>query len=402
MENAEFNLDARLDLGPKPVSSARYLEAKRLNDLLETRPSFSFIRLGDYDLALLEGNDNPDKAVDPWAVAGTQQRGSTGLDKTFSGKLINAIKESDFVDFLDLNWPSNFEPLLRYREMARDTCSSRDVSYVLNSWMEHFFLSYSKNRKILFCGSEAPILSHLIDRPEYLSAAHGFFEPGKSSVFFLRPQNNGKKLLENLDGILSDLEQSVKKNNVDCVMLSLGAGAKILAVELAKRHQIHAIDFGAFTRSLCYCGSDGNRAARSTHSIFLFHVPFETHMSAVEKAFPDLQPHELLAKAHAQLLLDLQEKATYWSFDCWKIFTNCQNILWFRNSYRQYKKRYQCLFNLNTQTLKERAALLCFLGKYKVSWDAVAYLKFLIIKTFFRNTFDRIASIFHIFRWQKN
>lgn len=402
MENASFNLDARLDLGPKPVSSLRYLEAKRLNDLLEARLGFSFIRLGDYDLALLEGNDNPDKAVDPWAVAGTQQRGSTGLDKTFSGRLINAIKKSDFVDFLDLNWPSNFEPLLRYRDMARDTCSSREVSYVLNSWMEHFFLSYCKDRKILFCGSEAPILSYLIERPEYLSAAHGVFEPEKSNIFFLRPQNNGKKLLENLDGILLDLEESVKRNNVDCVMLSLGAGAKILAVELAKRHQIHAMDFGAFTRSLCYCGSDGNRAARSTHSIFLFHVPFETHMFAVEKAFPDLQPHELLAKAHAQLLLDLQEKDKYWSFDCWKIFSKGQNMLWFRSSYRQYKKRYRGLFKLNAQTAKERAALLCFLGEYKVSWDAIAYLKFLIIKNFLRNTFDRVASIFHIFRWQKN
>jgi hypothetical protein len=36
-------------------------------------------------------------------------------------------------------------------------------------------------------------------------------------------------------------------------------------------------------------------------------------MGAVEKAFPNLKPEEILAKAHAQLLLEIQKKEIGWN-----------------------------------------------------------------------------------------
>ena len=300
--------------------------------MLELNKAFSFIRIGDFEFALLEDGNDPQGDDEAWKIAGTEPKGSTGLDSRHREDLIQAIREADFVDFLDLNWPEGFEPLQRYRAMAKSTCSKYRTSYILGTWVEHYFKDYCRGRRVLFCGAEAPILENLCKDPEYLKAAKEFFDPGEGT-FFLRPREDGRNLANNLSGICADIASCVRKNQIDTVFLSLGAGAKILCLDLARELKIHAIDFGAFMRALCYSGSDGNRAARSTHSIFLFSLPFLTYMGAVEKAFPNLKPEEILAKAHAQLLMEIQQKEVGWTHSAWEGEQDRS-----RNNLRQLKK----------------------------------------------------------------
>ncbi len=331
-----------------------------MNQLLEANAAFSFIRVGDFEFALLEDARDPQEGEYAWSIAGTEPRGSTGLDGRYREALLSAIRSADFVDFLDLNWPEDFEPLVRYRAMARDTCSSYKASYILGTWVEHHFKSYCQDRRVLFCGAEAPILENLCKDPEYLSAAKEFFEPGKGT-FFLRPREDGRNLANNLEGIREDIIKCVRENQIETVFLSLGAGAKILCLDLARELGIHAIDFGAFMRALCYSGSDGNRAARSTHNVFLFRVPFLTYMSALEKAFPNLKPEEILAKAHAQLLLEIQKKEIGWTYDSWMIDKTAENIQFFIQSYVNYRKKHKNLFGKNLECKKGKKNLCFFL-----------------------------------------
>lgn len=377
-------LTHRVPVGHKIVSEERRAEALRLQRLLETNKAFSFIRIGDFEFALLEDGQDPIGKDKAWDIAGTEPRGSTGLDGRHREDLIDAICQADFVDFLDLNWPEGFEPLVRYRAMAKAACSSYRASYILGTWMEHHFKEYCRGRRVLFCGAEAPILENLCKDPEYLKAAEELFEPGEGTIF-LRPREDGRNLANNLDGIREDIIDCVRQNRIDTVFLSLGAGAKILCVDLARELGIHAIDFGVFMRALCYSGSDGNRAARSTHSAFLFRVPFLTYMQAVEKAFPNLKPEEILAKAHAQLLIEIQKKEFGWSHDSVELEFSEQNIKAFKKSFKSYKRHYRGIFKHSQQTRRERLNFLHFCGKNRLSFEGkIFYIKF-NIKSFWKN-----------------
>ena len=367
-------LSHRVQVGPKIVSEKRQAEAFRLQRLLEANKAFSYIRFGDFEFALLEDGKNPVGEEEAWKITGTEPKGSTGLDVQHRGELLGAIRQADFVDFLDLNWPEIFEPLFRYRAMAKATCSSHRASYILGTWVEHHFKEYCQGRRVLFCGAEAPILENLCNDPEYLEAAKEFFVPGEGT-FFLRPREDGRNLANNLTGIREDIIDYVNENQIDTVFLSLGAGAKILCVDLARELGIHAIDFGAFMRALCYSGSDGNRAARSTHSVFLFRVPFLTYMGAVEKAFPNLKPEEILAKAHAQLLLEIQKKEIGWTYDSWMIDKTDENIQFFIRSYEKFKKTYNKLCKSNKKCKIGQLNLRCFLKSNGINFFFIIKIK---------------------------
>jgi hypothetical protein len=376
-------LGHRVPVGPKIISEERQAEALRLQRLLEANEAFSFIRIGDFEFALLEDGKDPVGEHHAWDIAGTEPRGSSGLDGRHREDLIDTIRQADFVDFLDLNWPENFEPLLRYRAMAKATCSSYRASYILGTWVEHYFKDYCRGRRVLFCGAEAPILENLCKDPEYLKAAKDFFEPGEAT-FFLRPREDGRNLANNLKGISEDIIDCVRKNRIDTVFLSLGAGAKILCVDLVRELGIHAIDFGAFMRALCYSGSDGNRAARSTHSIFLFRVPFLTYMGAVEKAFPNLKPEEILAKAHAQILLETQKKEVAWTCSAWEGEADYSksNLNELNINLKLYRKKYRKIFWANEKTLKEYNSFSFYCGKFRLSSDGYLFYLFSLFKQF--------------------
>ena len=52
-------------------------------------------------------------------------------------------------------------------------------------------------------------------------------------------------------------------------------------------------------------------------------------MDALEQAFPNLTPAELLAKAHGQLLLEVMKKEVGWTFASWEFDFSEENRLGF-------------------------------------------------------------------------
>jgi hypothetical protein len=158
----------------------------------------------------------------------------------------------------------------------------------------------------------------------------------------------------------------------------------MLGYELSRELGICCFDFGAMIRAVTYSGCDGNRAARSTHSPFLFRIPFETYMDALERAFPSLRPAELLAKAHGQLLLELMKKEIGWTSVSSEFDFREQNLSAFRNAFQQYHKRYRKLFRSSSATKMERAGFLHFCGTHRLTFEGRLFLMALRFKGFVR------------------
>jgi hypothetical protein len=105
-------------------------------------------------------------------------------------------------------------------------------------------------------------------------------------------------------------------------------------------------------------------------------------MDALEKAYPELSPEELLAKAHAQLLLEVQEKEVGWSHSAWENDFSRENIIHFQEGFSVYKRRYAHLFNHSAVTRKERADFLHFCGTHKLTWEGRFFLIGFKLKSF--------------------
>jgi len=377
----------RISMGERldPLTTGRLAEAKRITALLERGEGFSLVRLGDFDLAYLlaaesgfSGKLFPDDDV----ISGTEGKGSPGLDSSHAARLRASLEHADYVDFWDLQWKdgSLIGRLSLHRSPGTTRNPTRETSFILPTWLECEFKGYCQHRRVLFCGAEAPLLQELIDSPAYREISRDYW-PDDCQAFFLRPREDGRNLARNLDGIKQDLVEAIKRWEIDTLFLSLGGGAKILCCELARELGVRAIDFGAFTRSLTYSGSDGNRASRSTHTVYLFRVPFGIYMDAVEKAYPDLRPEELLAKAHAQLLLDAQKKETGWTHSAGEYDFSQENVIHFEEAFSMYRSRYAHLFNHSAITRKERADFLHFCGTHKLTCEGVLFITWFKIKS---------------------
>ncbi len=390
MNHAFINLlqENRVSMGDRldPLATGRLAEARRITSLMRREGGGSLVRLGDYDLTYLlaaesgfKGNLFPDDHV----ISGTEGKGSPGLDGAAQAARLRAsLENADYVDFWDLQWKD--DTLIRKLSLNRSPGTTRnptrETSFILPTWMEYEFKAYCQGRKVLFCGAEAPLLQELLNNRAYRYLARDYW-PDDCQAFFLRPREDGRNLASNLESIKQDLAEAIKRWEIDTLFLSLGGGAKILCCELASELGISAIDFGALTRSLTYSGSDGNRASRSTHKVYLFRVPFGIYMDALEKAYPDFSPEVLLAKAHAQLLLEVQEKEVGWSHSAWENDLSADNIIHFQRSFGVYKRRYNHLFKHSEVTRKERADFLHFCGTHKLTSEGRFYLVIFKIKS---------------------
>jgi hypothetical protein len=170
------------------------------------------------------------------------------------------------------------------------------------------------------------------------------------------------------------LQRFVKAHEIDTLFLSLGGGAKILGYELSRELGICCFDFGAMLRALTYSGCDGNRMARSPHSPFLFRIPFGVYMEALEKAFPNLAPAEVLAKAHGQLLMEVLKKEIGWTSVSWEFDFSSENMSAFREAFQQYRRRYRKLFRASSATKMERAGFLHFCGTHRLTLEGRLFL----------------------------
>ena len=62
-------------------------------------------------------------------------------------------------------------------------------------------------------------------------------------------------------------------------------------------------------------------------------------MGALEKAFPNLTPAEVLAKAHGQLLLELLKKEIGWTSVSWEFDFSRENMSAFREGFQELETR---------------------------------------------------------------
>ena len=369
----------RVASGRKPdaLRSGRLAEAKRLTALMSNGGGFSYVRLGDKDLAFLL---YPDGVVSTYAeatdkISGTQPHGTPGLLAHQVGRLRTALEKASYVDFWDLQWRD--DTLLKSLKLNRPAQAlrnpSRETSYIMPTWLEHEFKSYCKGRRVLFCGAEAPILRELLEQEQFRLLAKDFWPDG-CETFFLRPRDDGKNPGVNADLIKADIRSSIKENRIDTLFLALGGPAKFLCQELAEEQKICAFDFGVGLRSLTYSGSGGYMAARSTHLVFLHRIPFTIYMDALTKALPRLTPEETLAKAHAQLLLEVQRKEVGWTHGGWEYEFSPQNVAAFQAGFEEYKRRYRQLFRHSPVTIKERKDFLHFCGTHGLTVEGRIFL----------------------------
>jgi len=363
-------------LGPKPTNTeelaARRAEASRLTSLLVASPAFSFVRLGDMDLCLLlaiqEGVSERGRVFGGSSHTGTQACGDPGLSTKHAQRSWEAFCYSNYLDYYDRIWPNIV--LLKRLKLERLPNLFRNhssvTSLIIYTWMEYEFKAYCEGKRVGFVGAEAGVLEALHTNPVFLERAKDYW-PETGCQFFHQPRENGSNLDMNLDLIKADLVKFIVTHRLDTLFISLGGAAKILCYELAKELKIRCIDFGAMLRGLCYLGSDGNRIGRSTHSPFFYRLPFDLVMDAVEKTFPKLKPHELLAKAHAQVILDLQKKVVGWTSASWELECARDYLAAFKLAEKKCRFRYWKVARRSKATRDECRRFLHFCGTHNLT-----------------------------------
>jgi len=380
-------------LGNKPSNlrenESRKKEASRISFLLDASSTFSFLRVGDNELFLLlayQNQENPETNSNIYVDTGTRPSGGPGISLKHGQRFWNAYCNASYVDFYDRIWPNTkLLPKLKLnRSSALERNPDNQTSCILFTWVEHEFQSYCERHRVGFVGAEASTLQRLTEQNEFIESSSSIW-PKAGEQFFLQPKDNGFNLDENLDIIKEEIREFAIKNNIDTIFISLGGAAKILCYELAIELNIRCIDFGVSLRALCYLGSIGHKKGRSAHSLFFYRLRFNTVMDATEEAFPNLNPSELLAKAHAQLVLELQKKEPGWTYASWEYDFSNQNLLSFKESFKAYIRRYQLIFSLNHETKKERAAFLHFSGKHMLTFEGVVFIIIFKVKGILKN-----------------
>lgn len=373
-----------LPLAEKKTDEAlRLREARRLSDLMETKSCFCFLRLGDMDLAYLLAAQDGQLANFTYhdgPVTGTRPVGNPGIGPDYALRLQTAFEKADYVDFHERLWPvgAMLPKLKLQRSLQLHRNPNSETSYILLTWLEKEFKRFCRGKRVGLAGAEARLLEILSVTPEFQRVAANYW-PRQEKFYFHQVREDGRNLNANLDLVKEDLKQFTKKHKLDVLFLSLGGGAKILCYELSRELNIRCFDFGAALRALTYSACDGNRAARSTHTPFLFRLSFGGYMSALEKAFHQLSPEELLAKSHAQLLLEVQKKEVGWTHRSFEYDFSAENVAAFQKSFREYRNRYSHLFRSSSVTIKERKDFLYFSGEHGLTMEGRAY--YLWIKT---------------------
>ena len=285
--------------------------AARLTSLLERNPSFSFLRLGDGELGFLLECQGAEPVCETPELRPSCEvaYGHPGLDRQYYSRLLTSYEQCSFLDrygrqhlnrtrLRDLRWERRADSL--------GEADSGELGFIFE-WVHTELPAYLARHRTVVCGAEAALMRGLLKHEEYRRIVAPYW-PADAAVFFHQPRRNGAHLSVDLDAIKADLRAAIVEHRADTLLLSLGGGAKIIAYELATELGIRAIDFGSALRSLTYSGSDGHAAWRAPHHPFLVRVPFGLFMRALRAAHPDLDATTLVAKAQAQLCLELHRK----------------------------------------------------------------------------------------------
>lgn len=359
----------------KPLAhrDVRLAECRRITELMSGHRPFSFLRLGDMELTSLVSWQQG-RAV-PWEIPDEDKIvssavvfGHPGLTERFADRLQRAFERCSYLDYHD-GWRINQRDLPQWRH-HRDAALHRnpgpEVSQLFFDWAEHEFRRYVRGRRVMMAGAEAGLLKELYADDTYRTAARDYWPADAEVTFFPETRRN-----EQLDAIKSDLRDAITRERVDTVFLSLGGAAKIICYELAEELGICAFDFGSLMRALTYSGSDGHNFFRAVHYPFLFRVPFAVYMAALRRAMPSLTPAQLLAKAHAQLTLELIRKEVGWSYASERGGTDCldfgpENMAAFKSAYDVYRREYRPLAGSDPDAARQVAEFDTWLGQFRI------------------------------------
>ena len=331
----------------------RQKECERISYLMARTRPFSFLRLGDMELVFLIASQNQ-RAVS-WQdmvaseadlVSSTIAFGHPGVKPEHANRLQTAYERCSYLDYHD-GWTTNEQELPKWRcnrspNLRRNP--GPQISQLFFDWLRYEFSTYVEGRRCLFVGAEAGILKELYSDPIYRRIASRYWPPSADPIFFPEIRRVG----ESLDDIKSEISAAIAKNDIDTAFISLGGASKILCYELSEEHSIATFDFGSLMRGLTYSGSDGHNFFRTTHYPYYFRVPFDTYMAALQRAHPGLPSDKLLAKAHAQLALELIRKEEGWSYasewvgeDCLDLGQGNRRNFW--EAYRVFCREYRAL-----------------------------------------------------------
>lgn len=297
------------------TAELRRAACKKVTALMQQEPEFSFLRMGDGELAFMlnvqQGRSNARREL----KAGVEEAyDGPGITNTHYDRVRTSYEECTYLDRHD-NLAFNAEniPKLEWQRHGPYGNETPDTAMLIYDWTYQEFHDYVRGRRCLFAGAEAALLRELFYEPSYRQL-YAKFWPADAQPIFHQVRGDGEDLSKHLDFIKADLKEIIQAEKIDTLFLCLGGAAKPICYELAKELKIRAIDFGSMMRGLGYCGSSGASLWRSSHHPFFVRIPFALHMGALEVAQPGLSPTTLLAKAHAQLCLDLQRKEAGVSF----------------------------------------------------------------------------------------
>lgn len=375
------------------VPPARRLLAASFNAELEGNRSFSFLRLGDGELRFMlrmqEGNH------EAWAprreLSCENAIGSPAISPLQYLRLRISFERATVVDHYGA-LPFNSEHLSQLQWDRQDR--TRDYSSgpygLIIDWLVVFGKQYFLTHRCLFCGAEADILAQLIMDPAYRFLAKELI-PDAPQLFFHQPYRNGSFISEDLDIIKEQLCREISMTGADTVFLSLGGGAKILAYELAKEMDIRVIDFGSAIRSLTYSGSDGYSGSRSPHHVHLLRVPFALYMSALLAARPHLSSEMILAKAHAQLCLEIQKHIPLRSqasdvHDSRNVDFSRECRVAFLEGYSVYRRKFRPLARSSPLARSQANEFTYWRRKKGLGWDGWLFIRLIRAKQLFRRS----------------
>lgn len=278
-------------------------------------------------------------------ISSTMTLGNPGLKPEHASRLQRSYEGCSYLDFHDENRTVKQElPKWRCnRAPGRDRNPGPQASELFLDWLKYEFFKYVQGRRCLFAGAEAGILRALYSDPIYGRISTNYWPPTVEPVFLVTG-----KIGTRLDSIKQDISKVIVSEQIDTAFISLGGGAKILCYELAEEHNIATFDFGSLMRGLTYSGSDGHSFVRATHYPYYFRVPFDIYMTALERAMPGLAAEKILAKAHAQLALELIRKEEGWTWPSEWVGDDCldlgsENKRYFWKGYSIYSKNYKKL-----------------------------------------------------------
>jgi hypothetical protein len=335
-----------------------------LTKKFQSQKSFSYLRLGDGELKWIldfqEGKDlkhhQKEYTYNKYESI-TKVFGVRGVKEEDYHRLINAYENCDYLDLYQ-KYPYNRENIkfLKVNISPLTYTTSIENSKLIFEWAYFEFKKFIAERRCLFVCAEASLLEQLYQDTRYRKIAKDFW-PNNSEVFFLQVRNDGRHYWDYLEEIKNDIRRIIIEKQVDTLFLSLGTGAKILCYELANELEICAIDSGALSRGLSFAGSPGYHSARSTHTPYYFRVPFEIYMDSLKKAYPEINVVDILAKAHAQLCLELQRKIPADStaadtFGNDSFDPTPENLRNFWQSYEECKRKYYPLAKTEIQAQK--------------------------------------------------